>query len=343
MRIVIVDDMPSLIGVYKKFFEIAGLKVIATFSNLNDLVSFLAPNRSLEATRKAELDASITLVEYQRRGKNFEEDLGKLRESSPDLKIILTTEENPANLKIGEEMFDTAIQKPFTISKLLKAIHEVTSPIRVRGTKIFDDPKEIESLLREIFSDSKEKMCSIRSLSTIRHGMNIQYHTSTYLTATSKGLKVFIISEITRDNLFYCKQLMINRGVQLRHLDGVLSDTIIWDEKHSMEIVQSSISSGQVLYSNLDSIVRKNQYLFDHFWNSAMPAEQKIKQLEALSGEADLSVISGRDNTKQEIVKLIRNARTYVDACVVPEWLPNIVKTELLDTLVKAISRGIPG
>ena len=76
---------------------------------------------------------------------------------------------------------------------------------------------------------------------------------------------------------------MENQGIQIRHLDGVQGNFAIWDEKHSMEAIQIPSNSSpqrRLLYSNLDTIVGKNQYEFDHLWSASIPAEQKIKELE---------------------------------------------------------------
>ena len=36
----------------------------------------------------------------------------------------------------------------------------------------------------------------------------------------------------------------------------------------------------QVIYSNVKEIVEQQHYVFDSFWNRAIPAEMRIKQIE---------------------------------------------------------------
>jgi hypothetical protein len=94
---------------------------------------------------------------------------------------------------------------------------------------------------------------------------------------------VQLITEITRDNLNFCKKLMIDNGVRLRHLDGLTLTFSVWDAKHLAEGIQVSNDSTilrQVLYSNLEQVVVKSQFLFDSLWKQAVAGESKIKDLE---------------------------------------------------------------
>ena len=36
----------------------------------------------------------------------------------------------------------------------------------------------------------------------------------------------------------------------------------------------------EVIYSNAKEVVSQNQYIFDTFWNNAIPAIKKIKEIE---------------------------------------------------------------
>lgn len=346
-RIAIVECMPELTHVYKKFLEAAGLKVIATFSKANELLDFYNANPSTfgnpgEAGQDSPifvlLDCRMSEIDCAK------EAMRKLRDMNPNLKIILTTVKDPSTLEIDEKLFDAKIRKPFTTSELLGTIDRLSSPMRTRGTIILDDPREMNEVLSEILSDSKEKMCSCRSSYGVVRLVDVPEYRPMYVRAGAKGLQVLLITEITRANLFYCKQLMVNQGVQLRHLDGVLTNFSVWDEKHSFEAVQSSDDSSvvkQLLYTNLEPIVRRNQYLFDKLWSIAVPAEKKISELEFSSDPTKIRVMTGPDEIAQARVRMIRNTRSTLDGCTVPHLISGFLIPRLGREYVRAISRGV--
>ena len=336
-EIVIVNNSPNLVRVYEKFFAIAGMKVIAKLASAEEMLSYFH-------SKRPDLASHIILLDLKMPEMDGVEAARQLKRMNRRHKIILATVEEPSVFGAEDDLIDGRIQKPFTISELQSTIEKVSSPLRMKGSWIFEDPEEIQKILSDIQSDAKEKMCSIRNQMSIFRGAFISGRTPTYLVARTKGLKVFLITEITRVNMYFCKLLMENQGIQIRHLDGVQGNFAIWDEKHSMEAIQIPSNSSpqrRLLYSNLDTIVGKNQYEFDHLWNASIPAEQKIKELEAQSGKGNLVVLLSRDDIDQARVSLIHNAHTYLDTSVIPSRVHYLLSPDVLQARVDAISRGI--
>ena len=145
---------------------------------------------------------------------SHEELVGRLREISPGQKIILATEKDQSAVSFDKKGFDAVIQKPFTISELLDAILRVTSPIWIRGSTIINDSEEMYGLLSNILSISKESVWLSLSSTGIHRRIDIPEYSPVYLKAAQKGLDVRLIVEVTRDNFFACKELILNRGVQ---------------------------------------------------------------------------------------------------------------------------------
>ncbi len=111
----------------------------------------------------------------------------------------------------------------------------------------------------------------------------------------NRGIRTRIITEITRDNISYCKDL-INLNSEVRHLEDVIGNFSISDrsiyqatamgdfsrvtlikrqgEKLEPEAVTESI------YSTMNAFVAQQQYFFDMLWKKAIPAKQRIKEIE---------------------------------------------------------------
>jgi CheY-like chemotaxis protein len=309
IEIVIVANSPRLIDVYEKFFAIAGLKIIKKFSDTKGLLSYFKTN---EVARD-----SIVLLDNNLSEMNSVEVAEQINLHYPEQKLILATAENLSEIDANQKLYDGIIHKPFTISELLAVIENASSPVRMKGSWIFDIPDGIDHILREILSDSTEKLCSVRSPASIARG-RATGRPPPYIEARAKGLEVMLITEVNRENLFYCKELIVNQGVKLRHLDGLESSFGIWDRKHTIEVIFAAdeiFLSGQILYSNLENIVNKNQHVFDHLWSLSKPGEEKIRELESKNKQiGEIKTISGEEENLKARLRLIKNAHYMLDA-----------------------------
>ncbi|MFI5421482.1 MAG: response regulator [Nitrososphaerales archaeon] len=309
LEIVLVANSPRLINVYEKFFAIAGLKIIKKFSDTKDLISYFKTN---DMARD-----SIVLIDINQSEMDGVEVAEQINLHYPEQKLILATARDSSEIDSSQKLYDGIIHKPFTISELLATIENASSPMRMKGSWIFDISDGIDHVLREILSDSKERLCSVRSPSSIAKG-RASGRPPPYIEAREKGLEVMLITEVNKENLFYCKELIVNQGVKLRHLDELEFSFGIWDRKHTIEVVVSSdkiFPSGVVLYSNLEHIVSKNQYMFDHLWSLSKPGEEKIRELESKNKQiGEIKTISGEEENLKARLRLIKNAHYMLDA-----------------------------
>ena len=89
-----------------------------------------------------------------------------------------------------------------------------------------------------------------------------------------------LFTEITKDNVHYCKQL-IKLVDELKHLEGVKGGVAVSESEYmATTLLQESTPLMQVIYSNVKEVVEQAQYIFDTLWKTAIPAEQKIRELE---------------------------------------------------------------
>ena len=58
----------------------------------------------------------------------------------------------------------------------------------------------------------------------------------------------------------------------------------------------------QVISSNVRAILDQQQYVFETLWNKAIPAEQKIRQIE--EGHYETKLIQDKDKIINEIVRI---------------------------------------
>ena len=114
-----------------------------------------------------------------------------------------------------------------------------------------------------------------------------------YKALAKRGCKIRFVTEITKDNLSYCKEIMKIVG-ELRHLDGIKGGIAI-SEKEFMsttQIIQKQLLV-QCIYSDMAAVVEQGQYIFDSFWSLAIPAMDRIREIEK--------------GVKREFIQTIRN------------------------------------
>ena len=96
----------------------------------------------------------------------------------------------------------------------------------------------------------------------------------------NRNVVIRIVTEITKENVSYSKKL--SEVVDLRHLDGIRSNFGVADKKEYLDHVISKQEGllSHAIVSNVKQIVHAKQYLFNVLWNQAIPAYQRIREIE---------------------------------------------------------------
>jgi two-component system, OmpR family, sensor histidine kinase VicK len=101
-----------------------------------------------------------------------------------------------------------------------------------------------------------------------------------YIEAKRRGAKIRFITEITKDNISYCKELMAIVD-EFRHLEGFTGGIAISESEYmTTTVLREGQLLPQVFYSNAKEVVEQGRYIFNTFWKKAIPAEQKVKEIE---------------------------------------------------------------
>jgi two-component system, OmpR family, sensor histidine kinase VicK len=103
------------------------------------------------------------------------------------------------------------------------------------------------------------------------------------INAKDRGVKFRCITEVTKDNLSYCKQIIKEFDTEIRHLDGVKGNFEINDggkEYIATASLQKAKPLKQLIYSNVKEIGEQQQYVFNTLWNKSIPSQEKIKEIE---------------------------------------------------------------
>ncbi|MFZ0264989.1 MAG: HAMP domain-containing sensor histidine kinase, partial [Nitrososphaeraceae archaeon] len=168
-----------------------------------------------------------------------------------------------------------------------------------------------------------------------------------YIDIRKRGGKIRAFTEITKDNVKHCKEL-IKIVDELRHLDGVKGGIAINDSEYmATTVLQEAKPLTQVIYSNVKEVVEQGQYIFDTLWNVAIPAEQKIREIEEGKIIYETRII---ENNPDEIVRQISRLAadsTELATCLTPggmQYSYNYffdIKKNLMDKQKRGEHKGI--
>jgi hypothetical protein len=121
----------------------------------------------------------------------------------------------------------------------------------------------------DVYADSKGPFYVIK----------IEALRNAYIDFVRKGGHIRFITETTKENLNYCKEIM--KFVELRHIEGIKGIVRINEEEYQSNLaVQESKLASVLLRSTFKKVVQVQQHAFDNLWKTAIPAEQRIKETE---------------------------------------------------------------
>jgi len=176
--------------------------------------------------------------------------------------------------------------------------------------------------------------------------INIEEYKNGYIDMKRRGAKIRAFTEITKENLPYCKELM-KIVDELRHLDGVKGGMAVSESEYmATTILNESKPLTEVIYSNVKEVVEQGQYLFDTLWSSTISAEQKIKEIEEEGKRYQTRIIENPDEVIKEIGRLTASSKK-LDTCLTSGGLRYShkyffdIKKKLLDKQRRGEHKGI--
>jgi signal transduction histidine kinase len=130
----------------------------------------------------------------------------------------------------------------------------------------------------------------------------------------NRGIKVRYITDITKYNVNYCKELM-KLFDEIRHIDGIKSNFSISEAEYLASTTALQKLQPHIIYSNVKDIIEQQKYVFESFWNKAIPAEQRIREIEEGIEPEFFEVIAEHKRTSQiflDLAKSVKNEALFL-------------------------------
>ena len=169
----------------------------------------------------------------------------------------------------------------------------------------------------------------------------------------AKGIQLRYITDITKDNIHYCKELL-KFAKEVRHLAGMranfsvseteymASASIQQQEENQQQQQQQEQPIPQVIYSNAKDLVEQQKYVFESLWNKATPSDQRFREIEEGIDAEVFEVFNNGEKVGQIVLDLARSAEKEMLI-----HLPNdksMVRLErlgVIDEIIQASRKGV--
>ena len=159
-----------------------------------------------------------------------------------------------------------------------------------------------------------------------------------YRDAIARGVEIRYITEITKDNLDYCKEIM--SFAQMRHLDGIVGNFVVSEKEYLGEASGKEFLS-YLIYSSKREIVDQQNYIFENLWKNGIPAEKRIRLIEQGTIPAETRIIEDPAEIAFKIRTEILNSSKII-ACSQPGRL-QLIYDNFFDNYREVLSKQREG
>jgi two-component system, OmpR family, sensor histidine kinase VicK len=163
-----------------------------------------------------------------------------------------------------------------------------------------------------------------------------------YMEAKDRGVRVRHITEITKENIRDCKKLM--SLMEMRHLDGLRGYLVIEDGEIfiSQAFGDEAKLVPHMVISSASVLVEQQQYFFELLWSKAIPAKQRIKEVEEGAKREFVETIRDPSEIQKVGFDLIKAAEEEILIIFsTANAFHRQIRAEVLQLLKEAAARGV--
>ena len=202
---------------------------------------------------------------------------------------------------------------------------ETTSSSPPETTEVLYGNDVIQRRTLETFSRVEEALDGCIDPTEI--AMTVTYDTiwNGFVQLKEKGIRLRSITEVTPDNISYVKKQM--ELFEVRHLTGVRSNFGIVDRKecllHSISHEDQPLS--HAIVTNSKALVEAQQFLFESLWNQAIPAQEKIVEIEEGMKPPFIETLQDPHEIQRLVFDLVNSAKQEILMLLFPDTITSSI------------------
>lgn len=192
-----------------------------------------------------------------------------------------------------------------------RRIGEIEGNAVAERTEVIYGEEDSVNMLMQAMRRTKKTAVACSSSVIPIFCMTIEPVKQTIIEAKERGVMPRQITEITKENLPYCKEFM--SYVELRHMSNVQGNMMVTDNNEYLASASVGTSSAsQAIYSNAKTIIEQQRLFFENLWNKAIPAEQRIRELEEGIESINLEIFASNQESGARGIRMVQNAKEEV-------------------------------
>jgi two-component system sensor histidine kinase VicK len=162
----------------------------------------------------------------------------------------------------------------------------------------------------KFFTNSNKKIDTCMNYTRPPLVITVEPIRSAFIDTKKRDVKLRYLTDITKDNISSCKELL-QIVDELRHLDGIKGNFMVSEAEYLAPLVlfEKGKIASQVVYSNVKELVEQQTYVFESFWNKAISAEQRIREIEEGIEPEFFEIIAERKRTSQIFLDMAKSVK----------------------------------
>jgi len=185
------------------------------------------------------------------------------------------------------------------------------SPDAISGsTAVLHGEQNVVNTVLQFTSKARSRIDACVDYTRPSLAVEIEQLREAFLDAKRRGVRLRYVTEITEDNVDYCKELL-KLVDELRHIEGIKGNFYISETEYIAPATfhEKGKPASWIIYSNAKEIIEhQQQFVFDSFWSRAIPAEQKIKEIEEGIIRYETRIVEDPNQIIEEISRLTANS-----------------------------------
>ena len=184
------------------------------------------------------------------------------------------------------------------------------------GTEVFYGVDTVMNTILQFLYQSRGKIDACVDYTRPSLAIDIAILKRAFLDARKRGVKFRYATEITKDNIASCKQMMTMVD-ELRHLDGIKGNFYISETGYLAPATfhEAGKPAAQIIYSNVKELIEHQKYIFETLWSKTIPAEKRIREIEEGIVRYETVIIENSDEIIKGIYSLTADSNE-LDTCL---------------------------
>jgi two-component system sensor histidine kinase VicK len=194
---------------------------------------------------------------------------------------------------------------------------QASSDAIIERTEVLHGEQNVVNTVLQFTSKAKSRIDACVDYTRPLLAVEIEQLRKAFLDARTRGVRLRYVTEVTEDNVAYCKEL-IKIVDDLRHINGIKGNFYLSETEYIAPATfhEKGKPASWIIYSNVKEIVEyQRHFVFDSFWSRSIPAEQKIKEIEEGIIRYETRIVEDPNQIIEEISRLTASSNE-LSACL---------------------------